>query len=108
MGTKAYFLVTVAEEFLLGGCERAVRELEAMPEVIAVEPASGACDLFVQVDAPIRVILVANKILAKEWVKRLRILTVQPTRPHGRPRPVLTDLLQAGVPLATAKIAQIA
>jgi hypothetical protein len=34
------------------------------------------CDLLVKVDAPIRTILVANKIRSKKWIESLRIMEV--------------------------------
>lgn len=87
MGTKAYFMISVADEFYQNGCEKAVRDLEAMPEVKAIEPVRGAFDLLVLVEAPVRVIVVANKIMAKEWVKRLNVLTVL-TVPERHPKPL--------------------
>jgi len=88
MGTKAYLMITVAQEFCHEGLAELTRELKAMPEVKAVEPVRGTCDFLVQVEVPIRVILVANKIMAKEWVKHLNVLTVQPTEPQEHPKPV--------------------
>ena len=81
MGTKAYFMINMEKRFSDDGYYLdAVRELEAMPEVEAVNPVSGICDLLVKVNAPIRVIFVANKIRAKKWVKSFRILDVEPTQ----------------------------
>ena len=80
MGAKAYFMINMEKKFSHDNHYLdAVRELEAMPEVVAVKPVSGVCDLLVTVDAPIRVILVANKIQAKKWVKSLHVLKVEPT-----------------------------
>ena len=79
MGTKAYFMINMEKRFSDDSHYLdALRELEAMPEVVAVKPVSGVCDLLVTVDAPIRVILVANKIQAKKWVKSLHVLKVEP------------------------------
>jgi hypothetical protein len=84
MGTKAYFMINVdsqtaqLDNYYVG----AVNELTAIPEVECVEPVSGIYDLMVKVDVPIRVVLVANKILAKEWVKRLHVLKVEPIEPE--------------------------
>ena len=79
MGMKAYFMIKIKAT---DGLTDAIRELEAMPEVEAVEPVSGEYDLVTKVDAPIRVVLVANKILAKEWVKGLHILKIEPAEPN--------------------------
>lgn len=78
MGTMAYFMVNVDKKSCQNGYQDMLRDLEAIPEVKAVERVSGACDLLVKVDAPIRMIFVANKLMAKEWVKRLYVLKVEP------------------------------
>ena len=83
MGMKAYFMVDVADEIREEGrWADAKRELAAIPEVETVEPVSGSCDFLVKADVPIRAIFVANKIRANGWVKRLRILRVEPVEPE--------------------------
>lgn len=79
MGTKAYFLINVAKQVVQRDdyYAKAVNELEAIPEVESVEPVSGIYDLMVKVDVPVRTIFVADKILEKEWVRRLHVLTVE-------------------------------
>ena len=80
MGTKAYFMVNLDKRLSEDGYYLdALRELEAMPEVESVEPVSGVCDLLVKVETPIRIIFAANKIMAKEWVKRLYVLNIEPS-----------------------------
>ncbi|HEX75716.1 MAG TPA: hypothetical protein G4O12_03940 [Dehalococcoidia bacterium] len=94
MGTKAYFMIDVVDAACQGDkWLDAQRDLEAIPEVEAVEPVSGACDLLVKVDVPIRAILVANKIRAKEWVKRFRILTVEHVEPEMATTPALSEVI---------------
>ena len=78
MATRAYFMVNVAEKFCQNGYRDILRDLEAIPEVQSIERVTGACDLLVKVEAPIRMIFVANKLLAKEWVKHLHVLHVEP------------------------------
>lgn len=79
MGMKAYFMIDVTDEVYQNGYwQQAKQELEAIPEVEDVEAVSGSCDFLVKVDVPIRAIFVANKIRMKDWVKRLRILRVEP------------------------------
>ncbi len=78
MATKAYFMVRVAEKLCQNGYQVILRDLEAILEVKSVERVSGACDLLVKVEAPIRMIFVANKIMAKEWVKSLHVFKVEP------------------------------
>jgi len=82
MGTKAYFMIKM--ERTGDGHMDAIRGLEAMPEVEAVERVSGEYDLIVTaaVDAPIRVGIIAKEIEAREWVKSLRILNVEPAQPN--------------------------
>ena len=82
MATKAYFMVSVAEKFCQNGYQDILMDLETIPEVKSVEHVRGACDLLVKVEAPIRLIFVANKLMAKEWVKRLRALQVDPIQPE--------------------------
>lgn len=84
MATKAYLMINMEKRFSDDGYySDALRELAAIPEVESVEPVSGICDLMVKVNAPIRVIFVADKIRTKEWVKSLRILRVEPTEPSA-------------------------
>ena len=52
---------------------------QVLNEVKAIEPVRGSsCDLLVQVEAPIRVIMTAHKIMAMKWLERLNVLTVEP------------------------------
>ena len=96
MGTKAYFMINMAKRFSDDSYYLdAVRELEAIPEVETVNPVSGVCDLLVKVDVPIRVILVANKIRAKKWVKNFRILKVETAQPGEAPKPAEQELVEA-------------
>ena len=95
MGTKAYLMVNLEKRFSDDGYYlNAVRELATIPEVESIETVSGVCDLLVKVDAPIRVVFVANKILAKEWVKGLRILRIEPLEPDETPKPTKPKLLK--------------
>ena len=79
MATKAYFMIDLKKELCPGGrIEDIIADLETISEVRCVEPIDGACDLLVEIEAPIRVVFVANKLLTKDWVKNLRILKVEP------------------------------
>jgi len=96
MGTKAYFMVNMDKKFSDDSHYLdAIRELEAIPEVESVNPVSGVCDLLVKVDAPIRVILVANKIRTKKWVKNFHILNVEPAEPTEAPKPAEREFVEA-------------
>jgi len=82
MGTKAYFMIKVAKKVSRNGFQNILKDLESIPEVQSVERVNGAYDLLVKVEAPIRMIFVANKLMAKEWVKRLYVLKVEPIQPE--------------------------
>ncbi len=67
IATKAYIMIHLDKKVDEDGCLRAIEELQAMPEVDTVERVDGFCDLVVTVDAPQRVIFVANRIRTTEW-----------------------------------------
>ena len=95
MATKAYFIICVKEEFWMGGqMEDIVAELEAIPEVKRVELVDGACDLLVEIEAPIRVIFVANKVRVKEWVKDFRVFKVEPFPVRQHQKLAVHDILK--------------
>ena len=95
MGTKAYFMINMEKRFSDDGYyQDAIGELEAMPEVETVKPVSGVCDLMVKINAPIRVVMVANKILAKKWVKDLHVLNVESVGPAETAKSVAPELSQ--------------
>jgi len=94
MGAKAYFMIKMKRRPCDDGYYLdAMRELEAIPEVESVKSVSGECDLLVKVDAPIRVIFVANKIRTKKWVEDFRILEVE-LEPKETPKPTVAELLE--------------
>ena len=100
MGTKAYFMINVDKQIAQQDdyCTRAISELQAIPEVECVDPVCGIYDLMVKVNVPISVIIVANKILEKRWVKRLHVLKVEPVEPAPNEKvsaPSAKDAMQA-------------
>lgn len=78
MGTKAYFMVNVAEGTCKNGYQDVLRDLISIPEVQSVERLDGIFDLMVEVENPVTMGFVGNTILTKEWVKRLQVLKVEP------------------------------
>ena len=100
MATKAYFLIGVKEEFCYDDYQQAMKDLEAVPEVKLIELVSGTCDLLVQVEAPIRVIMVGDKIRTKAWVKCFNILKVEPPQFGRYSRASAQKLLRAQTALA--------
>ena len=104
MAIKAYFMVDVAEKFCQNGYQDILKDLGTIPEVESIERVKGACDLMVKVDAPIRMIFVANKLLVKEWVKKLHVLHVEPIQPDEYQGLSLDELiwLKKVMPVETA------
>ena len=84
MGISTYFIIKVDKT--AGGDSHldAVKELEVIPEVETIVPVSGEYDLIVEakVDIPISMGAVARIIEAKEWVKSLQVLKVEPAEPN--------------------------
>ena len=78
MATTGYFLITVEDEFYRNYYLNVLRDLKAVAEVDSIQRISGTHNLLVKVTAPMRVILVANKILHNKWVKHFCILKVEP------------------------------
>ena len=85
MAAKAYFMVIVAEEYLQNDRQVVLRDLKAIPEIKSAERVSGTCDLMLKVEAPASnwMVFTANKLLAKEWVKHLQVLNVEPLGING-------------------------
>ena len=95
MATKAYLMIRIKEGLHnKGRIAEMIEELEAIPEVKRVEPIDGICDLLAQVEAPIRAVFVANKVMAKEWVKDLRMLKVEPLPGRERHELTMPDILK--------------
>ena len=80
MGISAYFMIKIGGN----GHLDAVKELEAIPEIETVIPVSGEYDFIAEarVDIPISIGAVARTIEAKEWVKSLQVLKVEPAEPN--------------------------
>ena len=96
MGTKAYFMINVAERFCPNGYQDVLRDLETIPEVKSIEQIDGICDLMVKVEAPIRMGLVADQIMPKRWVKSLRVFEVEPTELGETIKLTEPEFLKAG------------
>ena len=76
MATNAYLLIRAAEAVRHNGYLKALEDLWALPEVEYVEPVSGLYDCVVRVEAPIRLIFLVHKVMAKSWVERVRVLSI--------------------------------
>jgi len=76
MATNAYLLIRASEAVRNNGYLKALEELWALPEVQYVEPVLGMCDCVARVETPIRIIFLVHKVMAKSWVERVQVLSV--------------------------------
>jgi hypothetical protein len=76
MATNAYLLIRASEAVRHNGYLKALEDLWALPEVEYVEPVSGLYDCVARVEAPIRLIFLVHKVMAKSWVERVHVLSV--------------------------------
>jgi hypothetical protein len=76
MTTTAYLLIRASEAVRHNGYLKALEDLWALPEVEYVEPVSGLYDCVARVEAPIRLIFVVHKVMAKSWVERVHVLSI--------------------------------
>jgi hypothetical protein len=76
MATTAYLLIRASEAVRNNGYLKALENLRALPEVESVEPVSGLYDCVVRVEAPMKLIFVVHKIMAKSWIERVHVLRV--------------------------------
>jgi len=76
MATNAYLLIRASEAVRNNGYLKALEDLWALPEVEYVEPVSGMYDCVARVEVPIRLIFLVHKVMAKSWVERVHVLSV--------------------------------
>jgi hypothetical protein len=76
MATTAYLLIRASKAVRNNGYLKALENLRALPEVESVEPVSGLYDCVVRVEAPMKLIFVVHKIMAKSWIERVHVLRV--------------------------------
>jgi hypothetical protein len=76
MATNAYLLIRAAEAVRHNGYLKALEDLWSLPEVEYVEPVSGLYDCVARVEAPIRLVFLVHKVMAKSWVERVHVLSI--------------------------------
>ena len=76
MATSAYLLIRASEAVRNNGYLDALEDLWTLPEVEYVEPVLGMYDCVARVEAPIRLIFLVHKVMAKSWVERVHVLKV--------------------------------
>jgi hypothetical protein len=76
MTTTGYLLIRASEAVRHNGYVKALEDLWALPEVEYVEPVSGMYDCVARVEVPTRLIFLVHKVMAKSWVERVHILSI--------------------------------
>jgi transcriptional regulator of NAD metabolism len=99
MGTRAYFMVNVADDVNEQEFVKILRELEDMTEVDFVDPVVGNWDMVIMIEAPATVEVVARKIEEQPWVKELSTLKIVShfERHRAGKKELLAALVRQGV-----------
>ena len=93
METKRYMMIKVAQETCKNGYRNVLRDLVTIPEVHFIEQLDGIFDLMVQLECPATVgHAVADRLLAKRWVKSLQVLQVEPAEPGQTMPPTVLEM----------------
>ena len=94
MATERYLMmIHVTEEAGKNGYQDVLRDLITIPWVQSIEQLDGIFDLMVQVECPDIVGYgAADPLLAKAWVKNLRVLRVEPAEPSEIMTPRVLEL----------------
>ena len=78
MASNAYFMINVAEDAYKNDMANIFKDLETIAEIKEAERVNGFCELLAKVQAS-NITPVVDRLLAKEWVKRLNVLFVEPS-----------------------------
>ena len=76
MALRAYLLVKMDESLDRGSSEKALRQVEAMPEVDFADPVVGGYDLVLMVETAESVSSVADQVSKFPWVKQVDMLKI--------------------------------
>ncbi|MFA6003911.1 MAG: hypothetical protein WC881_07575 [Elusimicrobiota bacterium] len=76
MGLRAYLLVNIVENLDREAAEKALRQVEAMPEVDFADPVVGNHDLVLMVEAADSVGAIADALSRLPWVKSVETLKI--------------------------------
>ncbi len=76
MALRAYLLVRLADTVDRDEAEKALHQVEAMPEVDFADPVLGSCDLVVMVEVAESVTAVADQMSKFPWVKSVETLKI--------------------------------
>lgn len=76
MALRAYILVKIAEDVDRKAAEKALRQVEAMPEVDFADPVVGGYDLVLMIETSESVGAVAEQVRKFPWVKSVETLKI--------------------------------
>ena len=76
MALRAYLLVKIADDVDREAAEKALRQVESLPEVDFADPVVGSCDLVLMVETADSVGGVAEAVSRFPWVKSVETLKI--------------------------------
>jgi len=76
MALRAYLLVKIADDVDREAAEKALRQVESLPEVDFADPVVGSCDLVLMVETADSVGGVAEAVSRLPWVKSVETLKI--------------------------------
>ena len=76
MGLRAYLLVRIVDHVDREAAQKALRQVEAMPEVDFADPVVGGYDLVVMIETAESVGAVADQLGRLPWVKSVETLKI--------------------------------
>jgi len=76
MALRAYLLVKMADDVDREAAEKALRQVESLPEVDFADPVVGSCDLVLMVETGETVGAVAEAVSRLPWVKSVETLKI--------------------------------
>ena len=88
MGLRAYLLVKMDDDMERDASEKALRQVEAMPEVDFADPVVGGWDLVLMVETSESVSAVADKVSKFPWVKQVDMLKITNSFERHKPTAV--------------------
>jgi DNA-binding Lrp family transcriptional regulator len=85
MALRAYLLIKLSESVERHEAEKALRKIEAMPEVDFADPTVGSYDLVAMVEASENVGAIADQVAQLPWVRSLEVLRIAASFERSRP-----------------------
>ncbi|MDD5657106.1 MAG: Lrp/AsnC family transcriptional regulator [Elusimicrobia bacterium] len=76
MALRAYLLIKLSDQVGRDEAQRALRQVEAMPEVDFADPTVGGYDLVLMVETADSVGALADQVAKFPWVRTLEVLKI--------------------------------